>query len=59
LSLPTLSKTDTSDPLKWWKEKKSSLPRLAKLACTYLAIPSTSVPSERLFSSAGNTLTKK
>ena len=59
LSLPTLSKTNTSDPLKWWKEKKSSLPRLAKLARTYLAIPSTSVPSERLFSSAGNTLTKK
>ncbi len=41
LNWPALSKIDTSDPLKWWK-KKLLFSQLAKLACIYLAIPSTS-----------------
>ena len=57
MSLPLLPKT--SDPLIWWKEKRLILPRLAKQARIYLTISSTSVPSERLFSLVGNTLTKK
>jgi len=46
------------DPLKHWEEIKISFPRLYKLAMKYLLIPATSVPTERLFSKAGATVTK-
>ncbi|KAK3764091.1 hypothetical protein RRG08_046555 [Elysia crispata] len=38
------------DPLKCWEDMASSLPKLSQLTMQYLAIPATSVPSERLFS---------
>lgn len=41
----------------WWRKKSCQYPLLGKLAQCYLAIPGTSVPSERIFSTAGDVVT--
>ncbi|KAL4105171.1 hypothetical protein QTP88_020443 [Uroleucon formosanum] len=41
------------DPLKWWKGQSYNYPNLSILAKNYLCHLSTSVPCERIFSSAG------
>ena len=57
----------TSDPpiprsacaLQWWKANRTSYPVIAELARRLLSVPATSVASERLFSRAGDVITKK
>ncbi|CAG8752810.1 15845_t:CDS:2, partial [Racocetra persica] len=44
--------------LTWWRNNQARFSVLSKLARKYLAIPATSTASERLFSDAGNTMTK-
>jgi hypothetical protein len=42
-----------TDSLAWWKDNSDKYSRLSVLARRYLAVLSTSVPSERIFSAAG------
>ncbi|KAL6473272.1 hypothetical protein MHYP_G00194600 [Metynnis hypsauchen] len=48
-----------SDALVWWKEHEPTFPALSKLAVRYMGITATSVPAERVFSKAGEVLSKK
>ncbi|XP_059096593.1 zinc finger BED domain-containing protein 4-like [Tigriopus californicus] len=49
-----------SNPVKWWREiGRDKFPPLLNLAKKYLSIPATSVPSERVFSVAGQVISKK
>jgi hypothetical protein len=57
LKNPRVSK-DT-DVLLWWDDNEHRYPHLAKLARDYLAIPASSVPAERVFSRAGDLISKK
>lgn len=56
LSLPLAD--ISSNPLLWWKVNATVLPALSRIAGDYLSIPASSVPSERMFSSAGRLLNK-
>ena len=47
------------DVLAYWKENKDNFPVLSLIAKDYLAIQVTSVPSERAFSGASETIQKK
>lgn len=47
------------DPLRWWRENMGRFPTLSKLARSFLCIPATSTPSERIFSAAGNICSQK
>ena len=46
------------EPLAWWKANAHRFPHIQKLAKRFLCRPCTSVPSERLFSTAGHMVTK-
>ena len=45
--------------MEWWKGNKGRYPLLSQLAASYLAIPSTSVPCECVFSTAGHIVNEK
>ena len=52
LSVPIID-FKTGDPYLWWSQHTQEFQILSTLARRYLAAPATSVPSERLFSAAG------
>ena len=41
------------DPMKWWRQHSNVITKFARLAKRHIGIPATSVPSERVFSKAG------
>lgn len=51
LEMPPLDRKN--NPLEFWSKHKCILPELYELAVKYLCVPSTSVPSERVFSKTG------
>lgn len=48
-----------ANPLAWWKKRSETYPHICKLAKRYLCVVATSVPSERIFSDAGNIMNAK
>ena len=46
-------------PLEWWRNHEHLYPKLSQMARKYLGVVTTSVTSERLFSTAGNVVTSK
>ena len=46
-------------PLHWWSAHQHLYPNVSKLARKYLCVVATSVPSEQLFSTAGNVISVK
>jgi len=50
--------TQQECPLRWWGEQRGHFPAIARVAQQLLAVPATSVASERLFSKAGDVISK-
>ena len=57
--LETASLFRDAKPLEYWKDHCSTLPRLSLIARDVLSIPETCVPSERLFSKAGELISNR
>ena len=55
--LPVINRK--KDPLLWWKQNCHAFPMLEKVARVYLCTVATSVPSERLFSKAGELISAR
>lgn len=49
----------TQDPLQYWKKKQKTYPHLYQLALKSLCSPSSSVACERVFSKAGELVSKR
>ncbi|XP_057685686.1 E3 SUMO-protein ligase ZBED1-like [Corythoichthys intestinalis] len=47
------------NPLPWWRTNAVRYPNVAKLAKLFFCIPATLTPSERLFSTTGNVVSKR
>ncbi|CAG8576991.1 11741_t:CDS:2 [Dentiscutata heterogama] len=59
LALPEIETTEENNLVVWWKQRRLKFPILCILAKKYLAIPTSFVPSECLFSDASNYVTPK
>jgi len=57
LSEPPISRT--ACPLRWWANNQAKYANIASVARSLLSVPATSVASERLFSKAGDIISKK
>ena len=49
----------TGGLLLWWRSREGTMPILAQVARAILCVPGSSVPSERVFSKAGELLNKR
>ena len=47
------------EPLEYWRKNAFRFKVLSRMARGFLAIPTTSVPVEQIFSQAGDLITKK
>jgi zinc finger BED domain-containing protein 1 (E3 SUMO-protein ligase ZBED1) len=50
---------EKENPYMWWRERAANYPLLSVVARKWLAVPASSAASERMFSSAGLTVSKK
>jgi hypothetical protein len=57
LALPQCS--GSMDPLQWWKTNAADFPVLSMMAMDYLAVQSSSVPAEQIFSGGVDLVTPK
>lgn len=56
-AVPALNIND--NPLDWWAANQPKFPHIAKLTKSILTVQATSVPSERVFSTAGDVVSEK
>lgn len=49
----------STNVFEWWKVNELRFPNISKLAKSMLCVPATSTAAERVFSAAGNTVSKK
>uniref|UniRef100_A0A8C4DY82 C2H2-type domain-containing protein n=1 Tax=Dicentrarchus labrax TaxID=13489 RepID=A0A8C4DY82_DICLA len=49
----------SEDALAWWWERRDTLPLLSRLSNSYLCIQASSTPRERVFSTAGDTISQE
>ncbi|KAK7912837.1 hypothetical protein WMY93_013048 [Mugilogobius chulae] len=49
----------SQDPIEYWETQRSNFPHLFKLAQKFLSTPASSVPCERVFSKAGELVSKR
>ena len=59
LTVPESDHLTGLDPLNWWSVNATNYPIISVLAKKYLAIPTSSASSERVFSTAKNITDKK